>query len=72
MRIHRRQFLKYCVGSAAALGLPMTVLGKLEGALAANTSTLPKVIWLNAANCTGCTISLSNLFSDSGRTKGHY
>jgi hydrogenase small subunit len=68
MRIHRRQFLKYCVGSAAALGLPMTVLGKLEVALAANTSTLPKVIWLNAANCTGCTISLSNLFSDSGPT----
>ena len=68
MRIQRRQFLKYCVGSAAALGLPMTVLGKLEVALAANTSTLPKVIWLNAANCTGCTISLSNLFSDSGPT----
>ena len=68
MRIHRRQFLKYCVGSAAALGLPMTVIGKLEVALAANTLTLPKVIWLNAANCTGCTISLSNLFSDSGPT----
>ena len=68
MRIHRRQFLKYCIGSAAALGLPMTVLGKLEVALADSTSTLPKVIWLNAANCTGCTISLSNLFSDSGPT----
>ena len=68
MRIHRRQFLKYCIGSAAALGLPMTVLGKLEVALAANTSNLPKVIWLNAANCSGCTISLSNLFSDSGPT----
>lgn len=68
MRIHRRQFLKYCVGSAAALGLPMTVLGKLEVALAATTSPLPKVIWLNAANCTGCTVSLSNLLSDSGPT----
>ncbi len=68
MRIHRRQFLKYCIGSAAALGLPMTILGKLEVALADNTSALPMVIWLNAANCTGCTISLSNLFSDSGPT----
>ena len=68
MRIHRRQFLKYCVGSAATLGLPMTVLGKLEVALAATTSPLPKVIWLNAANCTGCTVSLSNLLSDSGPT----
>ncbi len=68
MQINRRHFLKYCIGSAAVLGLPMTVLGKLEMAFAANTSTLPKVIWLNAANCTGCTISLSNLFSDSGPT----
>jgi hydrogenase small subunit len=68
MRLQRRQFLKYCVGSAAALGLPMTVLGRLEKALAAGGATLPKVIWLNAANCTGCTVSLSNLFSDSGPT----
>lgn len=68
MRLHRRQFLKYCVGSAAALGLPMTVIGKLEEALAAEGSGLPKVIWLNGANCTGCTVSLANLVSDSGPT----
>lgn len=68
MRIHRRQFLKYCVGSAAALGLPMNVIGKLEEALAADTSTLPKVIWISGAGCTGCTVSLSNLFSDTGPT----
>jgi hydrogenase small subunit len=60
--------LKYCVGSAAALGLPMTVIGKLEHALAAGGSGLPKVIWLNGANCTGCTVSLANLFSQSGPT----
>ncbi len=68
MRIQRRQFLKYCVGSLAALGLPMTVLGKLEQALADEAVALPKVIWLNGANCTGCTVSLANLFSDSGPT----
>lgn len=68
MRIHRRQFLRYCVGSAAALGLPMTVIGKLEKAMAADSNTLPKVIWLNGANCTGCTVSLSNLFSSTGPT----
>ena len=66
MRIHRRQFLKYCIGSAAALGLPLTVVGKLEQALADDGAQLPKVIWLNAANCTGCTISLANRFSNQG------
>lgn len=66
MRIHRRQFLKYCIGSAAIMGLPLTVLGKLEQALAAEGTALPKVIWLNGANCTGCTVSLANLFSESG------
>ena len=66
MRIHRRQFLKYCIGSAAALGLPMTVVGKLEQALADDGAQLPKVIWLNAANCTGCTVSLANRFSNQG------
>ncbi len=68
MRIHRRQFLKYCVGSAAAMSLPLSVIGKLDQALAAGDTTLPKVIWLNGANCTGCTVSLANLFSDSGPT----
>jgi hydrogenase small subunit len=62
MRVSRRAFLKYCAGSAAALGLPLSVLGKLEKALAADA--LPTVIWLNGANCTGCTVSLANLFSN--------
>lgn len=66
MRIHRRQFLKYCIGSATALGLPLTVVGKLEKAFADESMPLPKVIWLNGANCTGCTVSLANRFSDQG------
>ncbi len=56
------------MSSAAALSLPMTVVGKLEQALAAGGVDLPKVIWLNGANCTGCTVSLANLFSDTGPT----
>ena len=68
MQIGRRQFLKYCVGSAAALGLPLTVVGKLEHALAADGDGLPTVIWLNGANCTGCTVSLANRLSPEGPT----
>ncbi len=47
---------------------PRIVLGRLEQALADEGTALPKVIWLNGANCTGCTVSLANLFSDSGPT----
>ncbi len=50
------------------MGLPLTVLGKLEHALAAEEAALPKVIWLNGSNCSGCTVSLANLFSESGPT----
>jgi len=62
--VSRRNFLKYCIGSAAALGLNLTVLGKLEQALAAGGNA-PPIIWLNGANCTGCTVSLANLIGSS-------
>ncbi len=68
MQIHKQQFLRYCVRSAATLGLPTSVLGKLEQALAAEGLLLPKVIWLNGANCTGCTLSLTNLFNEKNPT----
>ena len=64
--VSRRDFLKYCMGSAAALGLNLTVLGKLERALAAGDA--PPIVWLNGANCTGCTVSLANLFSNNQGT----
>jgi len=65
--VSRRDFMKYCIGSAAVLGLNLTVLGKLEKALAAGSG--PPIIWLNGANCTGCTVSLANLFSNNDGTK---
>lgn len=59
MQIDRRRFLKYCIGSAALLGLDLSVIGALEKAFSAGKG--PAIIWLNGANCTGCTVSLANL-----------
>ncbi|UFS71886.1 hydrogenase small subunit [Geomonas sp. RF6] len=62
MKISRRDFMKYCTASAAALGLH-SALGPLSQALAATSG--PPVIWLKAAGCSGCTVSLSNRISSS-------
>lgn len=61
MRVSRRDFLKYCIGSAAALGLNSSLLGNLEKVLAAGGG--PPIIWLSGASCTGCTVSLANRVS---------
>lgn len=62
MKITRREFLKYCTASAAALGLQQA-LGPLGRALA--NSSGPPIIWLSGASCTGCTVSLANRISTS-------
>lgn len=61
--ITRRQFLKYCVASAAALGLSETDLLKLKEALAVQSNCAtptPPVIYLNGQGCSGCITSLLN------------
>ena len=58
MQISRRQFLKYCGGSAAALGLTHSGLARLSKALALPGGA--PVVWLQGAGCTGCSVSLSN------------
>lgn len=58
--VDRRSFIRYCIYSAAALGLDQTVVGRLREAYAAGNGSLPTVLWLAAANCTGCTVSLAN------------
>jgi len=71
MFITRRQFLKYCAASAAALGLTQTDLLKLEKAMAEVTSCdpgtipgglgpCPRVVWIAGANCSGCATGLLN------------
>jgi len=52
----RREFLKYCTGIAATLGLS-SFMG-LRIAQAATAPQRPPVIWLSAQECTGCTESL--------------
>ncbi len=62
MKVTRREFLNYCTGSAAALGLTAT-LAPLQKALAATSG--PPIIWIKGAGCTGCTVSLANRISTS-------
>ena len=54
--ISRRDFLKFCAGIAATLGLPTAMSFKI--AEAATNPARPPVIWISAQECTGCTESL--------------
>ena len=61
--ITRRDFLKYCGLSAAALALTSEKLGFLQAALA--NPAAPSVIWLHGSSCTGCSVSLLNRIADA-------
>jgi hydrogenase small subunit len=61
MKIARRDFLKYCGLSAAAIGLSASDLGLLEKALA--NPNAPTVAWIQGASCVGCSISLLDRIS---------
>ncbi len=52
----RRQFLSFCVGLTAALGLPRSAAATVAKALV--QARRPSVIWLQFQECTGCTESL--------------
>ena len=55
-------FLKYCVASAAALGLTPTAIKRLEAAL--GSAQTPTILWLHGSGCQGDSISFLNLFAD--------
>lgn len=55
MAITRRDFLRYCTGSAAALGLTTFQLSSLARALTSPGG--PTVLWLQGSGCTGCSVS---------------
>jgi NiFe hydrogenase small subunit HydA len=62
MKVTRRDFLKYCTASAAALGLNASGLQRLEAALA--TDGAPTIIWLHGSGCQGDSVSFLNLFAN--------
>jgi hydrogenase small subunit len=60
LKVSKREFLKYCKTSAAALGLH-SALEPLAKALEAGSG--PPIVWLSAAGCTWCGDSLANRIS---------
>jgi len=54
--VSRREFLTFCTGVAATLGLPAGAAEQIAEAV--TTRRRPPVIWLSAQECTGCTESL--------------
>lgn len=62
MSVSRRDFLRYCTVSAGVLGLASSDIFRLGQVLAG--PACPKVIWLQGAGCTGCSVSFLNRISD--------
>lgn len=62
MNVTRRSFLKYCVASAAALGLTPAGLRQLAAAM--NSDQVPTLLWLHGSGCQGDSISFLNLLAD--------
>ncbi|MDP2794293.1 MAG: hydrogenase small subunit [Sulfurisoma sp.] len=56
LRISRRDFLQFCSGVAATLGLPAGAEAAIAKAVEA--AKRPSVIWLHFQECTGCSESL--------------
>jgi len=54
--LSRRDFVKFCAGIAATLGLPASAAFNIAHAI--TSPRRPPVIWLSAQECTGCTESL--------------
>jgi hydrogenase small subunit len=56
----KREFLKFCSGVAATMGL--TAAAGVEMAEAATAGQRPSVFWLHGQECTGCTESILRSF----------
>ncbi len=61
--VSRREFMKFCTGVAATLGLPTSAAWQIAAAV--ENPRRPSVIWLSAQECTGCTESLLRSYHPS-------
>lgn len=53
--VNRREFLKYCTGLAASMGLSATGVVQVANAIEkAASGPRPPVVWLHFGECTGC------------------
>jgi hydrogenase small subunit len=55
--VTRRDFLRFCTATTAALGLPAALTSRVAAAL--EQARRPSVIWLPFQECTGCTESIT-------------
>ncbi|AEH44174.1 hydrogenase (NiFe) small subunit HydA [Thermodesulfatator indicus DSM 15286] len=56
LKLKRRDFLKAATIATAAMGLPSSMISKVEAAL--KDPARPPVVWLHLVECTGCTEAL--------------
>jgi hydrogenase small subunit len=64
--LNRRDFLKFCTGVAAVLGLSPAFGVRIANA--ATSGQRPSVIWISAQECTGCTESLLRAYHPTVET----
>lgn len=65
MKITRRQFLKYVSAAAATMGVTQAEFAKVLETMAKDGGGAPRVVWMSGQACTGCTMSLVNLYSET-------
>ena len=60
MAITRRQFLKICAGTGAAISISGPLIPEIVTALEKAAAGNPPVLWIQGAGCTGCSVSVLN------------
>jgi hydrogenase small subunit len=63
--LSRRDFLKYCAGAAAALGLSHLLTAEKIARALETAAKKPPLIWLEGQDCAGCTISMISVENPS-------